>query len=284
VGRVLKLAGKGVLRVILRERLALAVNYVSLLEKLSSRVSDATALEDPVLRGAVERYLHLAVEALIDVGMRLCSLLRLRKPETYRDIARILRESGILGEEDSKRFELWIGFRNILVHGYAYLDAERLLQALREVGELRRIAEKLSSFIAEKNVDPGEERNNILERVKRVLEPRSFVVFAYVFGSRVHGRYSLKNDVDVAIYTEEPVSWRNLVDMLNALEDELKCRVDLVHLNTAPLTLAYEIISTGILVLDRRPEERVEYEVRVLREYLDLRPRLEEYLRSLLGA
>jgi len=99
---------------ILRERLALAMNYVSLLERLSNRVSDVTALEDPVFRGAVERYLHLAVEALIDVGMRLCSALRLRKPETYRDVARILRESGILGEEDSKRFELWIGVQKRL--------------------------------------------------------------------------------------------------------------------------------------------------------------------------
>jgi len=270
--------------VILRGRLALALNYVSLLERLSSRVSDVTVLEDPVLRGAVERYLHLAVEALIDVGMRLCSVLRLRKPETYRDVARVLRESGILGEEESKRFELWIGFRNVLVHGYAHLDPERLLQALREVGELRRIAEKLSRFIAEKNIDPGEGLNDVLERVRKVLEPRMFVVFAYVFGSRVHGRYSLKNDVDVAIYTEKHASWRDLVDTLNALEDELKCRVDLVHLNTAPLTLAYEVISTGVLVLDRKPEERVEYEVRVLKEYLDLKPRLEEYLRSLLGA
>jgi len=270
--------------VILRERLALAMNYVSLLERLSNRVGDVTALEDPVLRGAVERYLHLAVEALIDVGMRLCSALRLRKPETYRDVARILKESGILGEEDSKRFELWIGFRNVLVHGYAYLDPERLLQALREIGELKRIAEELSKSIAEKNIDPSEGLDDILEKVRRVLEPRSFVVFAYVFGSRVHGRYAVKNDVDVAVYTDGETSWRNLADTLNALEDELKCRVDLVHLNTAPPSLAYEVISTGVMALDKRPEQRVEYEVKVLKEYLDLKPRLEEYFKSLFKA
>jgi len=247
-------------------------------------VSDVRALDDPVLRGAVERYLHLAVEALIDVGMRLCSILRLRKPDTYRDVARVLRESGILGEEDSKKFELWIGFRNILVHGYARLDLERLFQALHEVGELREIAEKLSRFIAGKSIDPDGELEDILERVRRVLEERKFVVFAYLFGSRVHGGYTLKGDVDVAIYTEGGVSWRDLADILNALEDKLKCRVDLVHLNTAPPSLAYEVISTGVLVLDRRPNERVEYEVRVLKEYLDLKPRLEEYFRSLLGA
>jgi len=72
------------------------------------------------------------------------------------------------------------------------------------------------------------------------------------------------------------------MDTMNTLEDELKCRVDLVHLNTAPPSLAYEVISTGILVLDKRPEERVEYEVKVLKEYLDLKPRLEEYFKAIL--
>jgi len=125
---------------------------------------------------------------------------------------------------------------------------------------------------------------DVLEKIRRVLEGRKFVVFAYLFGSRVRGGYTLKGDVDVAIYTEGGVSWRDLADTLNALEDELKCRVDLVHLNTAPPSLAYEVISTGVLVLDRRPDERVEYEVRVLKEYLDLKPRLEEYFKTVLEA
>jgi len=115
-----------------------------------------------------------------------------------------------------------------------------------------------------------------------VLEERKFVVFAYLFGSRVRGDYTLKGDVDVAIYTEGDLSWRDLADTLNALEDELKCRVDLVHLNTTPSSLVYEVIATGILVLDRRPGERVEYEVKVLKEYLDLKPRLEEYFAALI--
>jgi len=125
---------------------------------------------------------------------------------------------------------------------------------------------------------------DILERVRRVLEGRKFVVFAYLFGSSVRGGYTLKGDVDVAIYTEGDVSWRDLADALNALEDELKCRVDLVHLNTAPPSLVYEVIATGVLALDRRPGERVEYEVRVLKEYLDLKPKLEEYFETVLKA
>jgi len=33
---------------------------------------------------------------------------------------------------------------------------------------------------------------DILERVRRILEARRFIVFAYIFRSRVHRRYALK--------------------------------------------------------------------------------------------
>ncbi len=81
---------------ILREQLTLAMSYIKVLEDLRVRVRGAESLRDSIVRGAVERYLHLTVEALIDVGMRLCSLLQLRKPETYHEVARVLKEAGIL--------------------------------------------------------------------------------------------------------------------------------------------------------------------------------------------
>ncbi len=269
---------------ILRERLTLAMNYVGILEDLRSRVCGVESLRDPVVRGAVERYLHLAVEALIDVGMRLCSILQLRRPESYRDVARVLREAGILGDEDARRLELWIGLRNILVHGYARIDVEKLLQALQEAGELREIASKLVSFIVERDLDPGvgDELRELVEKVRRVLEKRSFVVFAYIFGSRVRRERAVKGDVDVAIYAGRGLSWRELVEMMNELEDLVGTRVDLVDLSTAPLTLAYEAVKTGVVALDRDPEKRVEYEVKILREYLDLKPRLENYFRTVI--
>lgn len=81
---------------ILREQLTLAMSYIKVLEDLRVRVRGAESLRDSIVRGAVERYLHLTVEALIDVSMRLSSLLQLRKPETYREVARVLKEAGIL--------------------------------------------------------------------------------------------------------------------------------------------------------------------------------------------
>lgn len=106
--------------VIINDRLAMARSYVNILRSIRDRVRSIDDLNrDLVLKDAVERYLHLAVESLIDVGMRLCSILNLSKPERYRDIARILMNANILSDETGRLFELWIGFRNVLVHGYA---------------------------------------------------------------------------------------------------------------------------------------------------------------------
>jgi len=259
-------------------------SYISILKDLRGKVGSSDALlRDPILRGAVERYLHLAVEALIDVGLRICSILRLGRPERHRDIAKMLERIGVLNSEDARRFELWIGLRNILVHAYTKIDYGKLFEALEEVNELDVIRGDIGRFIEEKSIDPEPHRvDDVLSKVRGVLEAKSNILFAYAFGSRVRGDYTLRSDVDVAVYTEGRITWRNLVELMNELEDATGMRVDLVHLNTAPSLLAYEIATTGITIIDRDPIKRVDYEVKAIKEFLDLKPRLKELYETLL--
>ncbi|MEM2403857.1 MAG: HepT-like ribonuclease domain-containing protein [Candidatus Methanomethylicia archaeon] len=80
---------------IVRDRLSTAEGYVNLLRILWKKVRNVKELsKDLILRGAVERYLQLSIEAIIDVGFRICSILGLEKPERYRDIAKILLHGG----------------------------------------------------------------------------------------------------------------------------------------------------------------------------------------------
>ncbi|MEM0249150.1 MAG: hypothetical protein QXT53_08640 [Ignisphaera sp.] len=58
----------------------------------------------------------------------------------------------------------------------------------------------------------------------------------------------------------------------------------MVDLRTAPLLLAYEIISNGVVIVDRDREKRLEFEAKILREYLDLKPRLERYYSDILSS
>jgi len=80
--------------------------------------------EDFKERGALERYLHLAIEVVIDIGNEIISARQLRRPDQYRDIPMILAESGVIPESLAVEVAKMIGFRNLLVHGYAALDLE----------------------------------------------------------------------------------------------------------------------------------------------------------------
>ena len=264
------------------DRLLLLEDYLSVLHSLERRVGGVDDLaRDPVLRGAVERYLHLVVEGLIDIGFRVCSLLGFEKPTRYRDVACILERAGFLDRGEAELLELWIGFRNILVHAYARIDVSKVFDALKSIGELERIVSRIKQSIGEKRLDPVgvEDSGDLASVVRGVVERYSCVVFAYVFGSFAEGRARSGSDVDVAVYVEGVFGWRDHVRLMHDLEDAVGRRVDLVVLNEAPPLLAYEVVSKGRLVYCRDDEVRARVEAKILREYFDVRARLEAYFR-----
>jgi uncharacterized protein YutE (UPF0331/DUF86 family) len=59
------------------------------LESYQSRAKEELR-ENYTLRGAVERYLHLALECTLDIGEMIISKEGLRKPESYREVIEIL--------------------------------------------------------------------------------------------------------------------------------------------------------------------------------------------------
>lgn len=87
--------------------------------------------KDPTLRGAVERYLQLSAECVIDIAEIMIAELGLRKPEEYREAIDILGEAGILPDEFAYYFAPIAGFRNILVHEYARIDLREVHRHLQ---------------------------------------------------------------------------------------------------------------------------------------------------------
>ncbi len=103
-----------------------------------------------------------------------------------------------------------------------------------------------------------------------LLEQERPVKFAYLFGSQVYGNAGRLSDVDVAVYVDD--SFLGLEYRLALIERIVRCvhndRVDVVVLNDAPPTLTHEIIKTGKILKDDKPE-RVIFEIKALAEYLD---------------
>lgn len=79
-------------------------------------------LNDPMIYASTERFLHLAIECVIDIGNHVISDMRYRKPESNKDIFRVLFENNVIEEILKDNLSNMAGFRNILVHDYLKLD------------------------------------------------------------------------------------------------------------------------------------------------------------------
>lgn len=132
---------------ILRRRLEKLREYLHILEDLS-RASESEFLADPRLYGSAERFLQLAIEALLDMGAHVVAEMGLGKTEAYRDIPRALEAAGLLPSELARRWEKLVGFRNILVHEYVDLDRRSVYRILQEeLADLHKLGEVFARFL-----------------------------------------------------------------------------------------------------------------------------------------
>ncbi len=102
------------------------------------------------------------------------------------------------------------------------------------------------------------ERERIISAIKKILEKDNRVIFAYLFGSFVKGE--VFNDIDIGIFTREEVN-------PFVIQAELKERIsrelskigfrkeadffDVRVLNDAPFYILGEIMTEGILIVDK---------------------------------
>jgi len=106
---------------------------------------------NPTLRGAIERYLQVALECTFDVGEMIISLGGFRKPGTYREVIEVLGEKDVLSREFVKRFAPAAGFRNILVHMYADVNVEKVHKFLQEnLEDFDDFAKQIARYLMEK--------------------------------------------------------------------------------------------------------------------------------------
>ena len=129
------------------ERLEKLQQYVKILESYK-KYSLEEIKNDYTLRGAIERYLQVAIECAIDIGEMIISFEALRKPETYREVIRILGEKNILPKDFSNKFEDAVKFRNILVHMYTDIDINILYKILqRNLDDFNQFAKYIAKYL-----------------------------------------------------------------------------------------------------------------------------------------
>ena len=115
---------------IVATRLEKLKEYLAVLKKIG-RYDLQRFLEDPIIHGAAERYLQLAIECVLDIGNHIISDRNLRKPGTYGEIFEILAENNIISTKLLTELEGMAAFRNILVHDYVRLDRDRIYELIQ---------------------------------------------------------------------------------------------------------------------------------------------------------
>lgn len=126
-----------------RHLLALYRRYRGYLSDLASR-SDDELRSDFAIMGGVQHYLLLAIETVIDLGSHVISSEGYAPPTSYSDVFSTLGDEGVLPPDLTDRLMGMARFRNVLVHLYAEVDEERVLQILR--GPLNDLDEFVASL------------------------------------------------------------------------------------------------------------------------------------------
>ena len=121
-------------------------------------------------------------------------------------------------------------------------------------------------------------RQDLDQRIAKVLEPRPEVLEAYLFGSHARGVAQPHSDIDIAVYIDESrveesaFGYRAELTtvLIGGLHDN---DIDLLVLNQAPPLLYYHVLRDGIRVLSRDPKATTTRESRAIAEMRLLHPR-----------
>ena len=115
-------------------------------------------------------------------------------------------------------------------------------------------------------------------------------MFAYLYGTAVSSKNY--NDIDIALFVNskyyESIIQNSsptldfIIPLEQKLEQNLHLPVDMQIINNAPLAFRFNIVNHSIILIDKNPLAREQFELLSRVEYFDFKPKSEEYLREAL--
>lgn len=133
------------------EKIAHLQKMVKSLRQLQKTVDKKKFFSEEMIRRVVERYLQLALEAVLDIADQVINEEKFKKPREYKDNILILGEEKILPKEFAFKFSGAAGFRNILVHDYVKLDnAKVYLHFKKDAGDIEKFLKYILKYLKAK--------------------------------------------------------------------------------------------------------------------------------------
>jgi len=91
--------------------------------------------------------------------------------------------------------------------------------------------------------------NDVMPKLKQILERNSRIKIAVIFGSILYG--GPVRDIDVAVYSSPPLSLKEILLLSDELERAINVPVDLVPLDRVDPRLQYRILMEGLPIIVR---------------------------------
>jgi uncharacterized protein YutE (UPF0331/DUF86 family) len=118
-------------RDLLRRKLAELAEYVTQVSEYRDLTAERYRADWKTQR-VVERTLQMAIEVCLDIANHVLADRGRRAPSTYAETFEILREAGLISADLARVMIDMTGFRNVIVHEYARIDADTVVRILRE--------------------------------------------------------------------------------------------------------------------------------------------------------
>ena len=115
------------------------------------------------------------------------------------------------------------------------------------------------------------------------------IAAAYLFGSMATGKATVNSDVDIAVLmVDVPDDVMRFMERETQLSEDIHPFVDrefdLIILNHASLTFCQEVLAKGRFLYEGDRPIRIEFQVKVAREYADMKPVYDFFTRAHLEA
>ena len=126
---------------------------------------------------------------------------------------------------------------------------------------------------------------HVVDRISSYLrDNHDEIVAVYLFGS--FNAAEQFSDIDLAVLADSPLDNPLFfeVNLETDLEKIVKYPVDVRVLNKAPLSFCREVIRSGTVIVDQKPNLRADFQGKILKQYFDFSPFRRRYLSEVVNA
>ncbi|MEO6120840.1 MAG: DUF86 domain-containing protein [Acidimicrobiales bacterium] len=112
-----------------------------------SALGRATLLADTDRLAGLKYVFVTAIEGCLNVAQHICASEGWGPPESNADALRVLGRHGVLDADTAEAMARAVGFRNVLVHGYASVDDQLVIDQLGRLDLLQDFVATVARFV-----------------------------------------------------------------------------------------------------------------------------------------